>query len=171
LTRIARRRWAGRWRSSGSTLAASSPGARGRSERAFGPLQDRLTRELALAAINEIAAASRWIAGTCLPRHNARFPTPPAPAESGFVRTDPATLRDALCVEEHRVAARNNTVLFARRALQLPPSPRRPHEVKAEVRVRHCPDDTLAICHGPNCPARYTAQAPLLPKPPTTAAA
>jgi transposase len=152
-------------------IAAYSPEARGRSERAFGTLQDRLAKELALAGINEIAAANRWIAETYLPRHNARFTTPPALAESGFVRTDPATLREALCVEEHRVVARDNTVLFAKRALQLPPSPLRPHYVKAEVRVRHYPDDTLAIFHGPKCLARYTAQGHLIQEHPNKAAA
>jgi transposase InsO family protein len=41
--------------------AAYSPEARGRSERMFGRLQDRLTRELAPAGIDDVAAANRFI--------------------------------------------------------------------------------------------------------------
>jgi hypothetical protein len=41
---------------------AYSPVARGRCERAFHTLQDRLPKELALAGITTIAAANRWLA-------------------------------------------------------------------------------------------------------------
>ena len=45
-------------------IAAYSPEARGRSERAFRTLQDRLPKELALAGIATLEAANRWIAET-----------------------------------------------------------------------------------------------------------
>ena len=54
-------------------IAAYSPAARGRSERMFATLQDRLPKELALAGI-----ANRFIAEHYLPRHNARFAVTPA---------------------------------------------------------------------------------------------
>ena len=47
-------------------IAAYSPQARGRSERAFQTLQDRLTKELALAGIATIEAADAERIG-CLP--------------------------------------------------------------------------------------------------------
>src|SRR6185436_12485638 len=59
-------------------IPAYSPEARGRSERMFGTLQDRLIKELALAAITEIEAANRFIRQTYLPGHNARFAKPAA---------------------------------------------------------------------------------------------
>ena len=151
-------------------IPAYSPEARGRSERAFGTLQDRLAKDLALAGIGEVAVANRFIAQSWLPRHNARFATPPALAESGFVPVAAEVLREALCTEESRVVARDNTVLFGRRRLQLPPSPLRPHYVRAEVKVREYPDATLAIFHGPKCLARYSAEGRLL-DPPTKNAA
>ena len=43
-------------------IAAYSPEARGRSERAFRTLQDRLPKELALAGIRTVEAANRWLA-------------------------------------------------------------------------------------------------------------
>ena len=54
-------------------IAAYSPEARGRSERAFRTLQDRLVKELALAGIATLDAANRFIAAVYLPAHNARF--------------------------------------------------------------------------------------------------
>ena len=48
-------------------IAAYSPQARGRSERAFGTLQNRLVKELSLAGITEIEAANRFIEESYLP--------------------------------------------------------------------------------------------------------
>jgi hypothetical protein len=42
-------------------ICANSPQAKGRVERAFGTLQDRLVKELRLAAINTIEAANEWL--------------------------------------------------------------------------------------------------------------
>ena len=52
-------------------IAAYSPEARGRSERMFGTLQDRLIKELALAGIRDMPTANAWIKADFLPRHNA----------------------------------------------------------------------------------------------------
>jgi transposase len=55
-------------------IPAYSPEARGRSERAFRTLQDRLPKELRLAGIvDDLAAANRYIREVYLPAHNARF--------------------------------------------------------------------------------------------------
>ena len=54
-------------------IPAYSPEARGRSERMFGTLQDRLPKELKLAGISDIEAANRFIREVYLPAHNARF--------------------------------------------------------------------------------------------------
>jgi hypothetical protein len=136
-------------------IPAYSPEARGRSERMFGTLQDRLTKELTLAGIGDIAAANRFIGEIYLPRHNARFAKPAALAQSAFVAADPALLAETLCVEEERVVGRDNTVAYGGRWLQLPESPMRAHYVKARVRVREYPDGTLAVLHGPRCLSRY----------------
>jgi hypothetical protein len=60
-----------------SHIAAYSPQARGRSERAFGTLQDRLPKELRLAGITTLAAANQWIAQTYIAAHNAAFAVSP----------------------------------------------------------------------------------------------
>lgn len=140
-------------------IPAYSPEARGRSERKFGTLQDRLPKELKLAGIRDIEAANRFIREVYLPEHNKRFARPPEIAQSAFVSVaDKAMLAEILCIEEERVVGRDNTVCYGRLRLQLPPSPLRAHYVKARVRMHVYPDDSLAVFHGPRLLARYTKQ-------------
>lgn len=147
-------------------IPAYSPEARGRSERMFGTLQDRLPKELKLARIADIAAANRFLAEVYLPAHNARFTREPEIAESAFVAAEPLQLSEILCVEEERVVSRDNTVTWARLVLQLPESPMRRHYVKARVKVRQYPDGALAVFHGPRCIARYRSDG--MPRAPQT---
>jgi hypothetical protein len=149
-------------------IPAYSPEARGRSERMFGTLQDRLIKELALAGISEVAAANRFIGEVYLPRHNARFAKPAALADNAFVAADAALLAETLCIEEERVVARDNTVAYGSRRLQLPASKARAHYVKARIKVREYPDGTLAVFHGPRRIARYTAEGAEIAELPTT---
>jgi transposase len=137
-------------------IPAYSPEARGRSERMFGTLQDRLIKELAKAGITAIDAANRWLREFYLPAHNARFARPAALPESAFVAADAALLAETLCIEEERVVGRDNTLAYDGHRLQLPASRLRPHYVKARVKVREYPDGTLAVFHGPRRIARYS---------------
>ena len=141
-------------------IAAYSPEARGRSERMFRTLQDRLPKDLALAGITDVAAANRYLREAYLPRHNAHFAVEAAEAGSGFVPVAEAQWRDVLCVQEERVVAPDNTVAWNRRRLQIPAHPARAHFVKARVRVHHYPDGDLAIFHGPRCLARWRPDNP-----------
>ena len=152
-------------------IPAYSPEARGRSERMFGTLQDRLVKELEHAGIPDIETANRWIREVYLPQHNARFAKPAALAEKAFVAVDPELLRETLCIEEERVVGRDNTVAYDGLKLQLPESRVRAHYVKARVKVRDYPDGTLAVFHGPRCLARYDAEGRQIaaPTPPSLA--
>jgi hypothetical protein len=140
-------------------IPAYAPEARGRSERAFGTLQDRLPKELELAGITTVEAANRFLRETYLPEHNGRFAVPPEHPETAFVADLAGVHRDILCVQEERVVGNDNTVRYRGLSLQIPPSPIRPHFVKARVRVHDYPDGMLAIFHGPRCLARYRADA------------
>ena len=130
-------------------IAAYSPEARGRSERAFRTLQDRLPKELVLAGVKDIEAADAFLRDVYLPAHNARFAAKPADAQSAFVPVAQAQWRDILCLQEERVVAPYNTVAWNGRRLQIPPHPARAHFVRAKVRVHHYPDGEIAIFHGP----------------------
>jgi transposase len=136
-------------------IPAYSPEARGRSERAFRTLQDRLPNELALAGITEMAAANQYLATQFLPTHNQRFAVPASEAGTAFVPWIGTNLTEILCVQEERVVAKDNTVHYHRQHLQIPQDPHRFHDVKVTVRVHEYPDGTLAVFHGPRCLARY----------------
>jgi transposase len=136
-------------------IAAYSPQARGRSERVFRTLQDRLPKELALAGIADMAAANRFIAERFLPDYNARFAIAAAEPGSAFVAVPMAQWCDVLCVQEDRIVRNDNTVAYQGLQLQLPRNRMRAHFVKAKVRVHHYPDGTHAVFHGPQCLARY----------------
>lgn len=138
-------------------IAAYSPEARGRSERMFRTLQDRLPKDLAMEGIPaDVAVANRFLREVYLPRHNARFAVEAAEAGSAFVAVAEAQWRDILCVQEDRIVAPDNTVAWNRRRLQIPPHPTRAHFVKAKVRVHHYVDGELAIFHGPRCLVRWS---------------
>lgn len=146
-------------------IAAYSPEARGRSERMFGTLQNRLVKELAQAGIRDREAANRFIAQDYLPRHNKRFAKEPALPESGFVTViDKAMLTETLCLHEERTVARDNTVTVGKLTLQLPSGVGRPHHVKAKVCVHIYPDETRAVFRGPTLIARYDQHGQLTPE-------
>ena len=136
-------------------IAAYSPEARGRSERAFRTLQDRLPKEFALAGITTVAAANRWLTETYIAAYNARFAVSPELESSAFVEDRAAAWRDILCIQEERTVAKDNTVKWRGLCLQIPPSRLRPHFVKANVRLREYPDGSIAIFLGPHKLADY----------------
>jgi transposase len=142
-------------------IAAYSPQARGRSERLFQTLQDRLVKELALAGIRTVAEANRFIRDCYLPAHQAQFAVKAEQEGSAFVAVSGIDLREILCIQEERQVDRDNTVSWRRMKLQIPPSPLRAHFVKARVKVRQYHDGSHAVFHGPRCLGRYDAQGAL----------
>jgi transposase len=138
-------------------IAAYSPEARGRSERAFRTLQDRLPKELRLAGITTVEAANAWLRDTYMAQHNAQFAITALEEGSAFVPDKAEAWREILCLIEERVVAKDNTVAWGGKRLQIPPSRLRPHFVKASVRVHHYPDATLSVFLGPHRLATYTA--------------
>jgi transposase len=136
-------------------IAAYSPQARGRSERVFHTLQDRLTKELALSGIDTIETANAFIAEVYLPAHNARFAVKAEQDGVAFVAVKGVELAEILCVQEERCVGNDNCVTFNKLKLQIPESPLRPHFVKAKVKVRQYLDGTHAVFHGPRCLGRY----------------
>ena len=138
-------------------IAAYSPQARGRSERVFSTLQDRLPKELKLAGISTLEAANRWISEIYIAEHNKLFAIDAEQEGSAFVTDTVVAWREILCVQEERTVGNDNTVKWQRLSLQLPPSRLRPHFVKASVRVHEYPDGKLAVYWGPHRLADYDA--------------
>jgi len=136
-------------------IAAYSPEARGRSERAFRTLQDRLPKEFKLEGITTIEAANRWLRETYIPAYNANFAVAAELPGSAFVADTMSAWREILCIQDERRVGNDNTVKWRGICLQLPPSQLRPHFVRANVRVHEYPDGRLAVFLGPHRLADY----------------
>lgn len=142
-------------------IAAYSPQARGRSERAFKTHQGRLAKELALAGITTIAAANRYLQKVYMPAFNAEFMKPAATPGSAFVPWIGGDLNEVLCEHYERTVGRDNCVSFERIILQIPANEYRCNYIKAKVRVHRYLDGTLAIFHGPRKLAVYDGKGQL----------
>ena len=107
-------------------IFARSPQAKGRVERAAGTFQDRLVTELSDASASTIAEA-QTVLERFLPRFNARFRVPAAEPEVAYRPLDPALpLASILSFRHPRSVARDNTVKYRWRTLQLLPGPSGP---------------------------------------------
>src|SRR6202162_4526879 len=136
-------------------IGAYSPQARGRSERAFGTLQDRLPKELRPACVTDTEAPNAFIRHTYLPEHDARFAVDPAGEGSAFTPIPSVDLDEILCVQEERQVMNDNCVSYRTLKLQIPESPMRPHFVKGRVKVHVHPHGSHALFHGPRRIGRY----------------
>lgn len=139
-------------------IAAYSPQARGRSERQFKTLQDRLPKELALRGITSLEAANRFLREEYLKRYNGEFQVAAQEEGSAFVAWIGGDLADILCERHERMVGSDNGVKFEKLSLQLPANKHRCHYVKAKVEVHRYPDGRLAVFHGPRKLADYTAE-------------
>src|SRR5659263_556980 len=100
-------------------IAAYSPEARGRSERAFETHQDRLVKELAFHGITDMNAANSYLTKVYLPAFNAEFMQPPLEEGSAFVPWKGDHLDDILCEQEERTVSADNCVNFEGMKLQI----------------------------------------------------
>ena len=124
---------------------ADSPQAKGRVERAAGTFQDRLVTELRLADARTIDQATAVLQGF-LPRYNARFAVQPEHPEPAYRSADPdLCLAEILCFKDTRKVARDNTVKYQWRVLQLLPDQERTSYAGLRVEVLERPDGELIV--------------------------
>lgn len=101
-------------------IGAHSAEAKGRVERLWGTLQDRLVTELRLASITTIEAANVFLPGF-LQRHNARFAVPAADPELAWRPWPDGLGSDAVfCFHYPRRVGRDNTISWPDGDLALP---------------------------------------------------
>ena len=117
-------------------IQAHSPQAKGRVERLFETLQDRLVKELREANACTKEEANR-VLDAYLPRFNQQFAHMETQPGTAFQEL-PAGLRlsDVFCFKYTRTVTNDNTISFAGHKLSIPPgSPRRSY-ARARVEVR-----------------------------------
>jgi hypothetical protein len=154
------------------SIPAYSPQAKGRIERLWGTLQDRLTKELRLAGITEIEAANAFLPGFTA-RYNARFARAPEDPVVAWV-TLPADLDQNyyFAVRETRKVRADHCISFSGQTLQLLPDPKGYGLAGESVSVHVVPEGGVYLYHGkrpvPYRPAPIPEAAP--PRPPSEVA-
>jgi Helix-turn-helix domain len=117
-------------------IAAHSPQAKGRVERLFSTLQDRLVKELRLHQMATLEQANRFLWEHYLPSHNARFACEPLSSNDAH-RPLPASqvLEEVLSVRTDRTLMQDFTLRFQNQLFQL----------SAEQPVRLRPKDKITV--------------------------
>ena len=130
-------------------LVAESPQAKGRIERLWNTLQDRLVAELRLAGSTTMAAGNAFLVATFLPAFNAQFAVPPAVAASAYRPVPRGCDLDRVCAFHYsRQVALDNTVRVATVILQLAPGPHRRSYARAQAEVVQCLDGSWRVYLG-----------------------
>ncbi len=140
-------------------IAAHSPQAKGRIERLWETLQDRLVQELRLRGITTVEQAEPF-----LPEFTADFNrrfAQPARETRGAWRRAPRDLDRILACRYQRVVARDNTVTLPGRWIQIPPGPHQRSFHGCRVEVRELLDGRLRVRYQD----RLIAEQPAPPEP------
>jgi transposase len=127
-------------------LAASSPQAKGRIERAHGTHQDRLVKKLRLAGTGNYAEANRYLEERYLDEHNRRYARRAASGVDYHRRRPMARqLDEVFWLEEERVVSEDWVVRYQNRVLQLERQSRHWAPAKSRVLVRENEAGEIAI--------------------------
>jgi hypothetical protein len=123
-------------------IHANSPQAKGRVERLFGTLQDRLVKEMRLKNIRTIQEANIFL-DRYLPVHNRRFTVVPLRKEN-LHRDIPTgvNLNDIFCVKTRRVLRNDFTIAHNRKLYQI-----QNHIRTSAVLVHDRMDGSMAVTH------------------------
>lgn len=101
-------------------IAARSPQAKGRVERLFKTLQDRLVKEMRLKGIDNIEDANKFLADEYLPWHNQRFRHEPASRANAHRRLGKSfDLNTILRRHDERRVANDYTIRWNNRIFQI----------------------------------------------------
>lgn len=129
-------------------ICARSPQAKGRVERLFQTLQDRMVKALRLEGINDIEQANAWLPGY-LQRHNQRFAVAPC-QQTDMHRpwTGSQEQLDSICALHHqRQLSAQLSCRFEGQVLQLEPGQMHSPKARALVDIAQHRDGRLALSY------------------------
>ena len=126
-------------------IRSLSPQSRGRVERLWGTLQDRLISEMRLEGISTIDQANTFLV-SFVPRFNARFARPAAEEETDWL-APPKDLDWHLCAKYRRTVGNDNTVRLGKRTIDVPTGALRTTYAKARVEVHELTDGRIRIVY------------------------
>lgn len=126
-------------------IRALSPQAKGRVERLFNTLQDRLVAEMALAGITTLDEANRWLTDSFLDDFNRRFAVPATKTGSLFRAPSKPERTTVLCFRYEAVVGNDNTVRLGGLIIDIPPGPNQRGYAKARTLVRQLLDGSWQV--------------------------
>lgn len=100
-------------------IYARSPQAKGRVERLFGILQDRLVKEMRLRDISSMKEANRYLEEEYIAIHNAKFSVKPAEEGDLHQSIDGCIFDDIFCLKEERKVNNDMTVQYKTKWFQI----------------------------------------------------
>jgi transposase len=127
-------------------IAAHSPQAKGRVERLWGVLQDRLTSELRLAKAHDLDSANA-VLRQFITDYNRRFARQPRESQSAW-RTVPENLDRICCFVHERIVSNDNVVQWEGRRFQIPQQARRFSFAGAKVQIYQALDGRVSLYYG-----------------------
>ena len=128
-------------------IPAHSPQAKGRIERLFGTLQDRLVKQMRLAGVRTLDQANRFLEEVFVPFWEQRFTVLPRSSHDAHRRLGPAhRLEGILSVREPRVVGQDYTVKWEAQRWAIPRADVRPGLRGARVQVERRLDGSRWVC-------------------------
>ena len=127
-------------------IAARSPQAKGRVERLWGVLQDRLSSELRLAKADDIDSANA-VLRKFIADYNRRFARPPREMQTAW-RPVPESLERICCFVHERIVSNDNVVQWEGRRFQIPQQARRFSFAGAKVQIYQALNGRLSFYYG-----------------------
>jgi hypothetical protein len=100
-------------------IHAQSPQAKGRVERLFKTMQDRLVKEFELANISTLDAANDYLQKSYIPEHNAKFAVEPLENADFHRPINEIDLQSIFCLKDERTINNDYTVRYNDALLQL----------------------------------------------------
>jgi hypothetical protein len=147
-------------------ILAYSPQSKGRVERRHGLFQDRLVKEMHLRGISSIEEANAYLEGPFLKMINERYTVKARdPANGHQPRPTTAILALVLSWQEPRSVAKDWTIRWRNRRLQIDARHSALGLPGRRVIVVERRDGTLAICYGKRLLTFRDAPLPVLPPP------
>src|SRR5260221_3461391 len=127
-------------------IAANSPQAKGRVERLWGVLQDRLCSELRLAGAHDLDSANT-VLRKFITDYNRRFARQPREMETAW-RPTPESLERICCFVHERTVSNDNVVQWEGGRFQIPQQARRFSFAGAKVQIYQALDERVAFYYG-----------------------
>jgi hypothetical protein len=125
-------------------ILALSPQAKGRVERLFGTLQDRLVKEMRVAGVSCMAEANAFLDHVFIPFWKRRFKIAPVDFADAHLPLEPAlNLLRAFAETQSRVIAKDYTIRYRNTFWQIEAAQADPNMPLQRVQVEQWPDGSL----------------------------